>query len=1532
MANKPGPFSPLAVGLDPPPQQTPFLGASVVDFNGSVGWGNTASTLQVNLIEDDQFVRPFDARVEGYAPTVGGNDDAPKALQGGEYIAEGPSTNADGSNPDSDGYGIRLIDNARRLDGNPTRAGKSLYTQGDFFWGPTLGAPCYFNFGDHQQPDGTTGWKFNGLCISYQREMSSGGERFQVQLESPVKILEGTQVILGDYFGTVAPQTPYESGIACGIGSYNVVNAFGYYEHWNFGGAFGASNRNEAGMIWHDPTRNGGVLVALNDILNNWHTRIDNVFGGPLKYQKHAVKSDASSAPTNGVSYKYEIDLSELQVDAFGGSGIGIPRHYRVGGSSMSLMSLISDVCAASSCDFFVSMEQPDSAQYGRGVYGVIKINVIKRHDNPQSLVIKKAILEAEKQSAANNDVLNNRLGMSLVNNPTAKMVLGGPATRMVGVHSTFYNQCGSPGIYTFQNHPALLSYQQFPPSDMDEARIGAPGSQQIYPVFGVWERMVPTINGPDGSVYGGYNTTEGIGSPILSGHQVVSGASADPLANINTLGPLRDFAVTVTQIIDGEPITSYRPIFDIPIDCGKEGYPDQMLGYPYGPSNPNNPNHPLSGPRVYFTNGVHLASITELRIAATGDQAAWEDYIANYNVPVSKNLGGSGDEGGVEGDMDAVADFIFGKVSGGYDAASSFDSHNTSYFAQLKADRLYDGDIEMLISKVFDKIKSVATEYMGKVFLTGLPFTPPVLSEHIKVECVDEPAAWTGACTPSMQFTEAWEVATSAWVEMGTLGVPNDPKFYDESGKLKCFVTFAMSGGGALGIPNDFTATSPENYQAVPLLNTVFMVASPEAKPAKVASGLPDSPTITWMNGYPFVVVRCDPVRYVDPMIVAQNRVKRGDQGDRDASATVASWIFGGVVDRDQRWNTGWGSSVVRATMDGALMKPIIIGVPQRSNRLLYGPWAEGYKFGATELEFDESLTPENFGGLANMNTMGQSLAWHTATFGMGHEESGEVKYVGAPKAELGKTLVTTAQGDPVGPYVTDINVTVSASEISTGYTMKTWSVNFGKLLKYNEQRIQSIVKGVNKTKSDLRSRMPHAKILDPSKLGWSGGAYPSIRPNRFGGPNAGTPHHWIVGEGFQDVERENGQTSQISEFFSNVAIMSSKEVMASAYRKNSLKAGVTLDGLFRPFCTSYDHMTQQELNTNTTLPDGSPDNKKNTYHTKHYDIPGFEDGSTGPAPNVADLNPFTDDGSGHGHDIQGIIGGHDEYDTNKKDLNRRKGAHIVSGPNQRNERLVDEEYSNEYRSMGLRGPLVVVGWGYDVDGNPVPPDPNDETKFYNNHKKRQDLWKAGPVDLRWDDDRKVWVAGGGAGGAGQIWLSTTVNATGSLASGFIAGLDGTAYSGLAKGSFGTYCNGGCTHDAIAMFRAGESPHTTTAGGVTVRKNRAIEIRLEELTGFDSEGDAMHTSGGWLGQPIPAGYSIFTLDTGRTFTDTVTGKKFPIHWVLQAEFTQVRLVSDVYCTITSNGESSLTICTTDLWTEGPVTTESCPTTSLQCP
>lgn len=65
------------------------------------------------------------------------------------------------------------------------------------------------------------------------------------------------------------------------------------------------------------------------------------------------------------------------------------------------------------------------------------------------------------------------------------------------------------------------------------------------------------------------------------------------------------------------------------------------------------------------------------------------------------------------------------------------------------------------------------------------------------------------------------------------------------------------------------------------------------------------------------------------------------------------------------------------------------------------------------------------------------------------------------------------------------------------------------------------------------------------------------------------------------------------------------------------------------------------------------------------------------------------------------------------------------------------------EARMVGLRGPLLMSGWGYDTAGLPTPslsvnalthdPDtPTDRSK-----------WKTGPIDLRWDEGRKVWVGG---------------------------------------------------------------------------------------------------------------------------------------------------------------------------------------------
>lgn len=106
---------------------------------------------------------------------------------------------------------------------------------------------------------------------------------------------------------------------------------------------------------------------------------------------------------------------------------------------------------------------------------------------------------------------------------------------------------------------------------------------------------------------------------------------------------------------------------------------------------------------------------------------------------------------------------------------------------------------------------------------------------------------------------------------------------------------------------------------------------------------------------------------------------------------------------------------------------------------------------------------------------------------------------------------------------------------------------------------------------------------------------------------------------------------------------------------------------------------------------------------------------------PNSVTLNPFK-----QGHDIKIVTQG----DTVPDD-----GVYT------------ENHYDDIVRAFALRGPLVMTGWGYDTAGKPVPnSNPNSPTaQFDSDYLSDPSLWKTGPVDIRWDHNRKVWVAGGG-------------------------------------------------------------------------------------------------------------------------------------------------------------------------------------------
>ena len=155
--------------------------------------------------------------------------------------------------------------------------------------------------------------------------------------------------------------------------------------------------------------------------------------------------------------------------------------------------------------------------------------------------------------------------------------------------------------------------------------------------------------------------------------------------------------------------------------------------------------------------------------------------------------------------------------------------------------------------------------------------------------------------------------------------------------------------------------------------------------------------------------------------------------------------------------------------------------------------------------------------------------------------------------------------------------------------------------------------------------------------------------------------------------------------------------------------KGAVSMDGLYVPF---------------TTNPDGVSS-----------DLPHFEtpvDDAT--EPTVDDLNPY-------GTNTTGMVlpysdGLPDDIDA-----------------------VADGDHVN---SMAFRTPLILGGWGRDTSNNPVPSGGDGE--YITNYKQRADLWKVGPLDVRWDDSRKLWNASGGGGGGTEIGtVLTTIGYGGS-------------------------------------------------------------------------------------------------------------------------------------------------------------------------
>ena len=293
-------------------------------------------------------------------------------------------------------------------------------------------------------------------------------------------------------------------------------------------------------------------------------------------------------------------------------------------------------------------------------------------------------------------------------------------------------------------------------------------------------------------------------------------------------------------------------------------------------------------------------------------------------------------------------------------------------------------------------------------------------------------------------------------------------------------------------------------------------------------------------------------------------------------------------------------------------------------------------------------------------------------------------------------------------GPYITNLDISIGDSGVKTTYKFNTWTPNFGKMAKYNIDRISRINKATlafMQTERGKVQKKPFPKLIfeksDPKDLA------ARLTTNR------------------------PASAMQIFKFFlnphpegSNVELGDAGPNVIDSYDSSS---GCTLEQQWTPISIT------KGLGANDPTPGFRP-----PANTENTETGPFGDGLF-VGPTNKELNPY----------FSNILGGDGSYWMKNNDYmaivhgDSAGEAKDLSLP-----KLTESERGDieSVRPLALRGPLLLSGWGFDIADQAVPTSSSSGDgipQFDPDVVNQRSKWKTGPVHLMWDDERQVWAGG---------------------------------------------------------------------------------------------------------------------------------------------------------------------------------------------
>jgi len=512
-------------------QQT-FLGASITNFTVSAGFGDTSSTLSVQLVDDEYN------KSDGFG--YGYGDDVYHTGQGDSFkppVVGTPVFFKFGKNFATVGQAyLKTIDDLTGYNTVPASQSYPTYTvTGDITEVPTdhykistttsngVDTHTFENRSVLSDPNysfrGKDHFVFGGVLQSWtQNKSATGGQLYNLQVTDPREILSNAIVLLNNYQGTT-------------FNNKNLFNAYGFLEYdpsdelleelegsailqsksvltkyvnvsgvvyydgddlytyetqvfavGNYPPSFpitgqGFSRRGDQGIPWYRVSQSLTALMNYDGALPQEY--IDAGFGGSIDFR----------------GYRYVVDFSGIPLDL-------IPQMYFLDFDQIDMLGLAQELCDVISHDLFVSLlpviDHPSNTwlynynqtqiQAGNNtsiIAGIIRIDAIDRSTQPKYGAIKSYI---DALTSNGIEVTNQDIGFELSNITTDKFVVGAQEVEMY-----FFNNNRD------RNNLQLRRFKEGLANDYDAVEEGqwdleTSLKQQILPFYGFLGNGAVTI------------------------------------------------------------------------------------------------------------------------------------------------------------------------------------------------------------------------------------------------------------------------------------------------------------------------------------------------------------------------------------------------------------------------------------------------------------------------------------------------------------------------------------------------------------------------------------------------------------------------------------------------------------------------------------------------------------------------------------------------------------------------------------------------------------------------------------------------------------------------------------------------------------------------------------------------------------------------------------------------------------------------------------------------------------------------------